>query len=379
MPAVKTPAPPQATPRQPAAATPPNQLPAEDQAPDRPRALSVLTPEDRLSLYGSMIGSLGLVWLLYTQILPFHGDVGFVICWYSVYLLMFVGVTAMAHPVPIVIDRLWSAVVTGAAVFVGLALFTTIAYTFIKGWGAVHHVGFFTKSENGTSPTAPLNQGGVLNAIVGSLIELGIATVVSVPLGIGTAVFMVEVGGKFSRLVRTVVEAMTALPDILAGLFIYTLVIVRFGVDRSGFAAAMALSVMMLPIVARSADVALRVVPGGLREAGLALGASQWQTVWRVVIPTCRAGLATAVILGMARAVGETAPVLITSGASTFLNTNPFHNPMNSLPLYIVTGARSGEPLFEARAFGAGIVLLVLVLVLFATARYLSRPKVNRR
>jgi phosphate transport system permease protein len=229
------------------------------------------------------------------------------------------------------------------------------------------------------SPTAPLNQGGILHAIVGSLIELGIATVVSLPLGIGTAVFMVEVGGKFARVVRTVVEAMTALPDILAGLFIYTTLIVGLGFQRSGFCAAMALSVMMLPIIARSADVALRVVPGGLREAGLALGASQWQTVWRVVLPTCRSGLATAVILGMARAVGETAPVLITSGASTFFNINPLNNPMNSLPLYILTAVRSGEPRFIERGFGAGIVLLVMVLILFGIARFLSRSKVASR
>jgi phosphate transport system permease protein len=354
-------------------------LPPEDQAPDRPRPLSVHTAEDRLSLYGSMIGSLALVWLLYTQILPFHGALGFVVCWYVTYLLMFASVTALAHPAPIVVERLWSAIVTGAAAFIGLALASTVIYTAWKGWGAFHHLTFLTHSQAGTSPTAPLNEGGVLHAIVGSLIELGIATLVSLPLGIGTAVFMVEVGGKFARIVRTVVEAMTALPDILAGLFIYTTLIVGLGFQRSGFCAAMALSVMMLPIIARSADVALRVVPGGLREAGYALGASQWQTVWRVVLPTCRAGLATAVILGMARAVGETAPVLITSGASTFFNKNPFNNPMNSLPLYIVTAARSGEPRFIERGFGAGIVLLAIVLILFATARFISRPKVARR
>ena len=122
-----------------------------------------------------------------------------------------------------------------------------------------------------------MNQGGILHAFVGSLIELGIATAVSLPLGIGTAVFMVEVGGKFARVVRTVVEAMTALPDILAGLFIYTVLILALGFAREGFCAGMALAVMMLPIIARSADVALRVVPGGLREASLALGASQWR------------------------------------------------------------------------------------------------------
>jgi phosphate transport system permease protein len=347
--------------------------------PDRPRQVSALTAEDRLSLVGSMFASLALVWVLYTQVLPFHGVVGFAISWYVVFLVLYAGVAVLVHPLPIVVDRVWSAVITGAAALIGAALLSTVWYTVIKGWAAVHHVTFLTHSQAGVSPTAPLNQGGILHAIVGSLIELGIATVISLPLGIGTAVYMVEVGGKFSRLVRTVVEAMTALPDILAGLFIYTTLIVGLGFQRSGFCAAMALSVMMLPIIARSADVALRVVPGGLREAGYALGASQSQTVWRVVLPTARSGLATAVILGMARAIGETAPVLITSGASTFFNDNPFNNPMNSLPLYILTAVRSGEPRFIARGFGAGIVLLLLVLILFGIARFLSRSKVAGR
>jgi phosphate transport system permease protein len=352
---------------------------AADEQPDRPRVVTTVTADYWLTLAGSLIGSLGVVWLLYTQILPFSGTVGFVICWYLVFLAMFAAITAVAHGRLIVVDRIWTAVVTGGACLVGVALLSTVVYTVLKGWAAVHHLNFIAKSEQGVPPTAPLTQGGILHAIVGSAIELGIATVVSLPLGICTAVYMVEVGGRFARVIRTVVEAMTALPDILAGLFIYATLILALGVQKSGFAAAMALSVMMLPIIARSADVALRVVPGGLREASLALGATQWRTVWRVVLPTQRSGLTTAVILGMARAVGETAPVLITSGASTFFTVNPFNSPMNSLPLYILTAVRSGEPLFIERGFGAGIVLLAMVLILFGTARYLSRGKVARR
>ena len=119
----------------------------------------------------------------------------------------------------------------------------------------------------GVSPTAPLNQGGILHAIVGTVIEVGIAVLVSVPLGIGTAVYMTEVGGRGSQLVRTVVEAMTALPEILAGLFVYVVLIVGFGLPKSGLAASMAMAVTMVPIIARAGEVALRVVPGGLREA----------------------------------------------------------------------------------------------------------------
>ena len=362
---------------------------------DRPRAVSEKTSDYWLSLTGSMLGSLGLVWVLYTQVLPFTGPIGFVICWFVCYLAMFAVVTALAHGRLIVIDRLWTAIITGAAGLVGLALVSAVGYIVVRGWPAVHHLNFFTKPESASSPTAPLTQGGILNAIIGSLFELSVATAVSLPLGIATAIYMVEVGGRFARVVRTVVEAMTALPDILAGLFIYTFLIIGLGVQRSGFAAGVALSVMMLPIIARSADVALRVVPGGLREASYALGSTQWRTVWSVVLPTQRTGLATAVILGMARAVGETAPVLITSGASTFTNPTwsqlgscvtlhwancgPLNEPMNSLPLYIFTAVRSGLTLFIVRGFGAGIVLLAMVLILFGTARFLSRSKVARR
>src|SRR5262249_30170030 len=148
---------------------------------------------------------------------------------------------------------------------------------------------------------------------------------------------------------------------------------------RSGFAAAMAISVMMLPIIARASDVVLRVVPGGLREAGLALGATHWRTVWHVVLPTARPGLATALILGIARGVGETSPVLLTSGASTFLNTNPFENTMNSLPLFVYFAVRSGQPIYIIRGFGAASLLLALVLALFTAARRIARQRGGNR
>ncbi len=188
---------------------------------------------------------------------------------------------------------------------------------------------------SGVGPKDPFDQGGILHAIVGSLIELGIAVAITLPLGIGTAVFMTEVGGRFATVVRTVVEAMTALPSIVAGLFIYTVFIVALGYPRSGLAAALAIAVMMLPIIARAADVVLRVVPGGLREASLALGASRWRTVWHVVLPTARPGPGDRLILGVARGIGETSPVLLTSGAATFIVTNPTDGVMNSLPLFI--------------------------------------------
>ena len=228
---------------------------------------------------------------------------------------------------------------------------------------------------SGVGPKDGFERGGVLHAIVGSLIELGIALAITLPLGIGTAVFMTEVGGRFARVVRTVVEAMTALPSIVAGLFIYTVFIIALGYPRSGLAASLAIGVMILPIIARAADVVLRVVPGGLREASLALGASRWRTVWHVVLPTAKPGLATAVILGTARGVGETSPVLLTSGAAAFMVTNPTGGVMNSLPLFIYSNVRSGEPVAIERAFAAATALLAIVLILFIIARLLARPR----
>jgi len=355
---------------------------------DRPRSVTSRSMDDLPSLLGAGVASLAVVWLLYDNILPTSGIVGFFVVWYLAFLGLYALVVSYRHPQPIVFDKLSAAVMSGGASIVGAALLWTVVYVAWKGFPALHHWNFYTKDMAAVSPTAPLTQGGIKHAIVGSLIEVSIAVVISVPAGIGTAIYMTEVGGRFSRVVRTVVEAMTALPDLVAGLFIYTFLIVdlpklfpatsRSFASQNGFAAALALSITMLPIIARSSEVVLRVVPGGLREAGLALGSSQWATVRRVVLPTARPGLATAVILGIARGIGETAPVLITSGASTFFNTNPFKSPMNSLPLFAYTGLRSGEPAYETRGFAAGAVLLVIVVVLFITIRLLARQRTSR-
>ena len=345
---------------------------------DRPRQLTRRTLDDTMSLLGSMFGALALVWLLYERILPVQGVLGFVISWYLLFLAMYTAVSSLANPWPVVVDRLASAVMHGGAAIVGLALLSTLIYTYVRGWPTLIHLNTYTRDMSGVRPDAPLNQGGVLHAIVGSLIEIGLGVIVALPLGVGSAVFMTEVGGRLGRVLRTVMEAMTALPDILAGLFVYTVLIIGLGVERSGIAAACALTVMMTPIIARSSDVVLRVVPGGLREASLALGSTLWRTVWHVVLPTARPGLATALILGMARAFGETAPVLITSGANTYFNADPLHQSMNSLPLYALTAVRSGEPVYIQRGFGAAGILLAIVLLMFITARRLARQRSTR-
>jgi phosphate transport system permease protein len=349
--------------------------------PRRPRArrtTSSRTPDDVRSLVGSIAGSLGTTWVLYERVLPFSGKVGFVVCWYLVFVAFYAAVTALLAPRNVVVDRVMTSMVIGAPLLVFCALVSMIVFTVIKGSKALFHTNFFTSDQAGVAPLDPLSHGGILHAIVGTLIEMGIAVAIALPLGLITAVYLSEVGGRGARLVRTVIEAMTALPSIVAGLFIYSFVIADLHFQPSGFAAALALSVMGLPIMARASDVVLRVVPGGLREASYALGAGRWQTVWRVVLPTARPGLATALILGIARMVGETSPLLLTSGPSSFMNYNPFHNQMNSLPLYIFTSVTSGQSNSVARGFAAAVVLLALVLFLFLLARFVAREPRRR-
>jgi phosphate transport system permease protein len=334
--------------------------------------------DDRLTAPGAAIAAAALVWLVFNDVLPWSGWVGFFVCWVFTFLVLQTALTLLTNPRPIVVDRLMASTVTVGAIIIGVALASAVIYTVVRGAASLAHLNFFTQDMSGVRPTDPLVRGGILHAIVGSIIQIGVAVIITVPLGIGTAVYMAEVGGKFATVVRTVVEAMTALPSIVAGLFIYTLFIIGLGYDRSGLAAALAISVMILPIIARGSDIALRIVPNGLREASLALGASQWETAWRVVLPTARPGLTTAVILGIARGVGETSPVLLTSGASTYLNFNPAAGTMNSLPLYVFTAVRSGQTLFISRGFGAATVLLALVLALFVIMRRLARGQESR-
>ena len=346
---------------------------------DVPRLVRSRTDADIFALIGSGVASLGLTWILYERVLAFSGGVGFFVFWYLAFLSFYAGLTAIDGTRALVTDRLASAVVHGGAVLAGLGLVTAIVFTYARGYAPTGHINTYTSDAAGAGPQDPLSRGGFEHAIVGSLIEVGLAVAIILPLGVGAAIYTTEARGRVSRIVKIIIEAMTALPSIVAGLFIYSTYIIALHQPKSGFAATLALSVEGLPIIARASDVVLRVVPGGLREASLALGAPRWRTVWSVLLPTARPGLATALILAVARIIGEGAPVLLVSGASTYFNKNPFKGTMNSLPLYILTAVRSGEPKFVVRGFGAASVLLAIVLILFAVARRLARQKVGSR
>lgn len=345
---------------------------------DIPRDLRTRVADDMLAVAGSLLGAFALVWLVYGNLLPTEGRLGFVASWFAAYLVLYISVTAVRHGRTVIADRLAAAIVYGLAGLVATALVLVVGYTLWRGSDALLHRNFLTQDLSAAGPLDPLTKGGVLHALIGSLIQITVAVSITIPLGIGCAVFLNEVRGPLARPVRTVVEAMTALPSIVAGLFVYATVLLAAGFERSGLAAGLAISVMMLPIVARSAEVVLRVVPGGLREASLALGASQWQTVWRVVLPTARSSLVTALILGVARGIGETSPVLLTAGYTTYLNADPTAGPMVSLPLVTFMLARSAEEADHARAFGAASVLFVLVIAMFVVARAAAQRSTGR-
>ncbi len=333
-----------------------------------------ITPDGAAALTGAAAGALGLTWVIYERVLPLTGVLGFWTCWYLTFLLMYAAMARLHWDRPEAQNRVVSVLAASGGLFALTVVVATVAYTLAHGFAAVRHLSSFTQSMAFAGPGSPLDVGGILHAIVGSLEQLGLATLFSVPLGLAAALFLAEVGGKLARPVRTIVEAMTALPDILAGLFVYALVVLTFGLPKSGFAAALALAVTMLPIVARASEVVIRLVPGTLTEASYALGASQWRTVWNVILPTARSGLATAVVLAMARGIGETAPVLIVAGFTKELNGNPFSGPQVSLPLYVwnYIHIEGQTPQYIARGFGAAFTLAAVVLILFSAARRLG-------
>jgi phosphate transport system permease protein len=347
-------------------------LPEPEQVPERRRSTGTFRASDGYAIAGAVIAALSMTALLFTTVLPFDRPLGFLIVAYLLFLPTYALLVSMDESGPAVRDRVAAVVIHSLAFVMLMALIFVVAYTLIRGAQVLGLINFFTEDLASTGPLDPLSSGGVLHAIVGTLIMITIALIITIPLGITCAVFLNEIPGSFSRFVRTIVEAMTALPSIIAGLFIYATFILILGFQKSGFAASLAISVMMLPIIIRAADVVIRLVPGTLREASYAMGSGQWRTVWHVVLPTARSGLTTAVILGTARGIGETSPVLLTAGVTASLNTNPLSGPMISLPLQVFEFVKSPENTFIIRGFGTAAVLMVLVLILFIIARIIG-------
>lgn len=264
-------------------------------------------------------------------------------------------------------------IATGA--FITLVPIASIVGTVIaKGYKGIN-LNLFTHDMSMATPTDPLTNGGVLHAITGTLTLVAIALVLSVPLGILTALYLTEVKGRFTRPIRFLVQAMSGVPSIVAGLFILSAVLYPITKGYSAFMGSLALTILMIPTIARTSEEVLNLIPNELREAGVALGGTQWRSVAMIVLPAARSGLITAMILGVARIAGETAPLLLLTGGGDKVNPNPFHDSVGSLPYYIWKSFNAGSPEAITRAWAGLLVLLIVILILFISARLLSTRK----
>lgn len=266
----------------------------------------------------------------------------------------------------------------GATVFTFVILISVLGSLIVRGIAAISGQ-FLFYNNTYISPSTPLGYGGIGHAIVGTLMIVGIAALVAVPIGIATAVYITEVRGRAVPYVRFFVQAMSGVPSVVAGLFILTVFIITGVLQSSAFAGALAYAILMLPTVARTAEEVLRLVPEDLRTGALALGSTRARVVLKVVIPAAKTGIITAVILGVARVVGETAPLLLTSLKSDRTVLNPFNEPVSALPTYIFDYVAVPYPDAVTRAWGAALALMVIVLVLFTLARVIGRSKVGRK
>jgi len=274
-------------------------------------------------------------------------------------------------------DSAIKVVIAGGALLTVLPIASILATIIQKGYKGIK-LNIFTSDMSLATPTDPLTNGGLLHAILGTMILVFVALVLSVPIGILTALYLTEIKGKFTRPIRFLVQAMSGVPSIVAGLFILSAVIYPITKANSGFMGSLALTILMIPTVARTSEEVLNLIPQDLREAGTALGGTQWRTVAMIVLPAAKSGLITAMILGVARIAGETAPLLLLTGGGDRINANPFNDPMGSLPFYIWKSFNAGSEEAITRAWAGLLVLVVLVLILFTTARFLSTRKVSR-
>jgi phosphate transport system permease protein len=255
-----------------------------------------------------------------------------------------------------------------------LILLLSVFFSVISEGSKAISIQFLTENNVYISNTTSLDYGGLAHALLGTLLIVGITTIVAVPLGIAMAVYLTQSQSKLRGIVRTVTQALSGLPSVVSGLFVLS-IIVTFGFSKSGIFGSIALFPLMLPTVARVAEEALKLVPADLRLAALALGAPNYKAFFQVILPAAKSGLITALLLGLARVIGETAPLLLTVNVNSGTSWNPLEGPMETLPAYVYGYLASSFNSAHQRAWGAGLVLLLLVAVLFGTARFLGRAK----
>jgi len=291
-----------------------------------------------------------------------------------VYLVLIYALSRIVEGARRAFDRFVTGLVS-VAFAIAMVPLVSVAITVITTGLARFDAEFFSYSMRGVLGEG----GGALHAITGTLLITLAAAVISIPIGLMTAVYLVEYGqeSRLAKAITFLVDVMTGIPSIVAGLFAYALFALIFGPGvRMGFAGAVALSVLMIPVVVRSSEEMLRLVPNELREAAFALGVPKWLTIVKVVLPTSIAGITTGVMLSIARVIGETAPLLITAGFTDAMNYNLFDGRMQTLPVYIYSQyAYKGIPAeaYVDRAWAAALTLILIVMVLNLVARLVAK------
>lgn len=331
------------------------------------RRSAVLPP---VALVGLAAGVISLSAVLFAST-DLQGTAGFVLVTGLLYLVAQTVLSRAVEGRRRAADRAVTTAVTTAFLIALAPLLSVLWYTASQGITRFDGE-FFTRSMRNIG--ARDTGGGAYHAIIGTLEQVGLATLVSVPFGLLVAIYIVEYGrGRLASTIRFFVDVMTGIPSIVAGLFVLSFWILGLGFGFSGIAAAMALTILMLPTVVRSSEEMLKLVPNELREASLALGVPKWKTILRIVLPTALPGIVTGVMLAIARAMGETAPVLLTAFGTASINSTPFEGAQSSLPLYIYQEAQSPQSSAIDRAWTAALTLIIIVMLLNLLARVLTR------
>lgn len=343
-------------------------------APGKPWAT---TPRARAKEAALLLASI-LFTIALVQLTPLKGKLAYFFLFFIFYAVVTSISQYLARGRAAAKDAIIKAVVVLGAVITVLPIASIIITVVSKGAAGIRP-GLFTNDMSMATPTDPLTNGGLLHAITGTLTLVAISLVLSVPIGILTALYLTEIKGRFTAPIRFLVQAMSGVPSIVAGLFILSAVLYPITKSYSGFMGALALTILMIPTITRTSEEVLLLIPNELREAGVALGGTQWRTVAMIVLPAARSGLITAMILGVARIAGETAPILLLTGGGDKVNPNPFNGSLGSLPYYIWKSFNAGSPEAITRAWAGLLVLLVVVLILFTLARLLTTRKMKAR
>jgi len=328
------------------------------------------SPRERL-LDLSLLGSAFLASFLIVEFTELKGKLAYFTLFFLALAILNFAKGAITRDVMIGKDQFFSAIMLLGMTLVILPTASILFTVFDRGRKGIH-AGLFTNDMSMATPSDPITSGGLLHAIVGTILLVSVALVLSLPIGILTALYLTEIKGRFTRPIRFLVQAMSGVPSIVAGLFILSSIVYTVTKSYSGIMGSLALTILMIPTIARTAEEVLNLIPNDLREAGVALGGTQWRTVAMVVVPAAKSGLITAVILGVARIVGETAPILLLTGGGDAVNLNPASGAMGSLPFYIWKSFLLGTEESITRGWAGLLVLLVLVLSLFTIARVLG-------